>query len=151
MASRRAPDLSDYPITRKREGPGLFVFPHASIEVRFYDFGERKSPLDTHDTREIHFLARVQNDAGQGFNAVLVHVNREDLYGEWQGWEIGIWGLAREPIDGRTHGDRFGFDDVHFYDEFQYSNGATHVYTYTRLKDMVARFAELAKAVPAKR
>jgi eukaryotic-like serine/threonine-protein kinase len=123
----------------------VFSFPHVSIEVHFFDFGERTIPMDTGDTRRIHFLARVQNDNRQGFNAVLVHTAPDDVYGEWQGWEIGIWALARKPVDGRTHGERFGFNDEEFYDHFRFSNGATHVYTYRRLPDVVARFAELAK------
>lgn len=116
-----------------------------SIDVFFYDFGDARIPMDPYDKREINFLARIENENQQGFNAVLVHAADDDKYGEWQGWEIGIWGLIREPIDGRQPGDQFGLDDKKFYDHFRYSNGTTHTYTYRRLPDFVARFAELAK------
>lgn len=128
-----------------------FAFPHMSIDVVFSDFGERRIPMGQHDNREIHFFARIENENHQGFNAVLVHTGDDDMYGEWQGWEIGIWALAREPVDGRVHGERFGLDERRFYDNFQYSNGVTHVYTYRRLSDFATRFAELANEVRRRR
>jgi eukaryotic-like serine/threonine-protein kinase len=121
-----------------------FAFPHMRITVNFHDFGA-PIPLAKHDPREIHFFATIENENLQGFNAALVHRGAADLYGQWEGWEIGVSALVRENVVGRRHGERFGFDALKFVDEFKYSNGTTHVYTYSRVNDMVARFTELAR------
>lgn len=86
---------------------------------------------------------------GRSANLVLLKYGADDFYGKWAVCEIGIMALAdpqkligRFGISERTV-IPFGFRDIDFYDQMQYSTGIMHVFTYNFTDDVVDFFAHL--------